>query len=210
MRDLALADRGLNGFIPSALADLTGLRRLDLDNNTLSGSLPPSARKPHEPAAGLRLGERTLSGPLPPQWAALPNLRFLFLNGNDLSGTLPPDWGGMTVRCEQLVLDGNALSGGIPAAWGGMAALEDLFLRDNALSGSIPPELENLGSLEDLYLEGNAFTGCIPVGPAGHRGARPGDAGAAVLRAGTARASVVPVQADRPGRLSCVTKPDDE
>ena len=41
VRDLALADRGLNGFIPSALADLTGLRRLDLDNNALSGSLPP-------------------------------------------------------------------------------------------------------------------------------------------------------------------------
>ena len=41
VRDLALADRGLNGFIPSALADLTGLRRLDLDDNALSGPLPP-------------------------------------------------------------------------------------------------------------------------------------------------------------------------
>ena len=162
VRDLALADRGLNGFIPSALADLTGLRRLDLDDNALSGPLPPLL-------SGLTslqqvyVSGNSLAGPLPPQWAALPNLRFLFLNGNDLSGALPPEWGGMG-SLEQLVLDGNGLSGEIPSEWGGMAALEDLFLRDNALSGSIPRELDNLGSLEDLYLEGNAFTGCIPAG----------------------------------------------
>ncbi len=162
VRDLSLAERGLNGFIPSALVDLTALRRLDLDDNALSGPLPPLL-------SGLTslqqvyVSGNSLTGQLPTQWTDLPNLRFLFLNGNDLSGALPSEWGGMG-SLEQLVLDGNGLSGEIPSEWGGMAALEDLFLRDNALSGSIPPELENLGSLEDLYLEGNAFTGCIPSG----------------------------------------------
>ena len=162
VRDLALADRGLDGFIPAALADLTALRRLDLDNNALSGSLPPLLAN-FTSLQQVYVSGNDLSGPLPPQWADLPNLRFLFLNGNGLSGALPPEWGGMG-SLEQLVLDGNGLSGEIPSEWGGMAALEDLFLRENALSGSIPPELERLGSLEDLYLEGNGFTGCIPAG----------------------------------------------
>ena len=162
VRDLALADRGLNGFIPSALVDLTALRRLDLDDNALSGPLPPLLSGLTS-LQQLYVSGNSLTGQLPPQWADLPNLRFLFLNGNDLSGTLPPEWGGMG-SLEQLVLDGNGLSGDIPPEWSGMSSLEDLFLRDNALSGSIPPELDNLGSLEDLYLEGNAFTGCIPAG----------------------------------------------
>ena len=162
VRDLALADRGFNGFIPSALVDLTALRRLDLDDNALSGSLPPLLANLTS-LQQVYVSGNELSGTLPPQWADLPNLRFLFLNGNDLSGTLPPEWGGMG-SLEQLVLDGNGLSGEVPSEWGGIAALEDLFLRDNALSGSIPRELDNLGSLEDLYLEGNAFTGCIPAG----------------------------------------------
>ena len=162
VRDLALADRGLNGFIPSALADLTALRRLDLDDNTLSGSLPPFLANLTS-LQQVYVSSNALTGQLPPQWADLTNLRFLFLNGNDLSGSLPPEWGGMG-SLEQLVLDGNGLSGAIPSAWSGMSSLEDLFLRDNALSGSIPQALENLGSLEDLYLEGNAFTGCIPAG----------------------------------------------
>ena len=162
VRDLALANRGLNGFIPSALADMTGLRRLDLDDNALSGSLPPLLANLTSLQQVYASGN-SLTGSLPPQWADLTNLRFLFLNGNDLSGSLPPEWGSMG-SLEQLVLDGNGLSGAIPPEWGSMAALEDLFLRENALSGSIPPELEDLDSLEDLYLEGNAFTGCIPSG----------------------------------------------
>ena len=80
VRDLALADRGLNGFIPSALADLTGLRRLDLDNNTLSGSLPPLL-------------------------ANLTSLQQVYVSGNELSGTASAPVGGPAQhKCTALPL----------------------------------------------------------------------------------------------------------
>ena len=159
---LNLENKNLGGTIPTLLAGLTDLRRLDLDGNDLAGTIPVELGT-LEDLEQLYLFGNNLTGSIPTEFGNLRSMQRLFLYNNDLSGTIPTQLGNLT-RLRSLLLDGNDFTGGLPTELGNLTQLESLYARDNQLTGSIPAGLANLTNLTYLFLVGNSFTGCIPAG----------------------------------------------
>ena len=182
---LRLAENGLVGPIPAALANLGGLGALDLRRNALTGPIP-AALGSLPRLELLNLESNDLSGPIPDALGRLSNLRWLRLSWNDLSGPVPA-WLGNRRSLRELYLLGNDLTGPIPSELGRLVDLEGLGLSWNdldggpfpawladltrlrwlylsglELTGPIPPRLERLTALEELYLGWNELTGPVP------------------------------------------------
>ena len=136
VRELALSNNQLSGYIPAELGSLTNLKWLVLSDNQLFAEIPAD------------LGN-------------LVNLEGLYLWNNELSGELPAELGNLA-NLEYLDLSDNQLSGELPAELGNLANLEYLDLSENQLSGGLPAELGNLANLRELYLDGNRLSGCVP------------------------------------------------
>ena len=106
------AEKNLTGAIPPALANLSKLETLVLDENQLTGKIPSS------------LGR-------------LSNLKHLQLRDNRLTGGIPSSLGSLS-NLEHLALGHNQLTGKIPSELGGLSNLVSLQLGDNQLTGGIP------------------------------------------------------------------------
>jgi hypothetical protein len=142
------------------LANLTGLRVLNLGSNALTGSVP-TALSSLSSLRELSLANNLLTGTIPSQLAAITGLQRLVLADNNLTGAIPPGLGGLA-DLRALVLRGNALSGVIPTQLGSLSELRLLVLSGNRLSGAIPPVLGSLSNLQELWLNSNALTGAVP------------------------------------------------
>ena len=127
----------LNGVIPPELANLSGLRKLDLRSNYLRGTTP-----------------RALGN--------LVHLKELDLYNNELDGRIPPELGNLT-NLEMLKFLDNYLTGPIPPEIGNLARLKWLNIEGNDLSGPIPLELGNLTALESFDINNADLTGCVPT-----------------------------------------------
>ena len=88
LQTLRLTRKGLNGTIPAAMGQLTGLRGLYMSYNQLSGTIPDE------------LGQ-------------LKGLRYFYLTYNQLSGQIPLSMENLPFR--RIGLDGNSFSGCLPA-----------------------------------------------------------------------------------------------
>ena len=105
----------------------------------------------------LYLNNNKLSGTIPPELGTLTNLRYLLLNeNNQLSGTIPAELGSLT-NLKQLILRVNQLSGTIPPELGNLTKLERLYLYENQLSGS-GIELEDMIRLQRLFIQNTMIT----------------------------------------------------
>ena len=189
VRQLRLAELGLDGSIPPELGLLKSLYRIDLDTNRLTGSIPPelgqlsnleqlylfdnrlTGKIPPElgrlkKLARLDLDTNRLTGGIPSELGGLTKLTHLYLNGNDLSGAIPTQLANLA-GLEVLYLNGNDLTGEIPSELGGLSNLQSLYLNRNRLTGTIPATLGGLAELEELWLSNNQLTGAIPAGLAG-------------------------------------------
>jgi len=132
---------------------LTGI---DLYNNGLVGSIPPSISGA-DALVSIYLGLNALSGNIP-DLSALSNLQFLELSANQLSGAFPANLSN-TVRV--ILLNNNQFTGSLPATL--PSALEQLIINDNLFSGTISASTFNvLSNLQHLRLIGNNFTGEVP------------------------------------------------
>ena len=158
--ELDLDDNNLSGTLPPELANLTHLRQLDLDDNQLTGSIPPQLGDLPQ-LRRLVLGDNELTGSIPPELGRLSQLTMLDLGNNSLSGTIPAELGSMP-RLDSLLLHRNELTGPIPAELGNLATLRRLLLALNQLTGPVPPELGNLANLTYMSLSRNQLTGTIP------------------------------------------------
>ncbi len=78
----------LGGTVPDALAQLSGLKRLDLSYNAFSGAIPASLRQLTRLEI-LDMSNNRLSGTIPEALARLPRLRALNVENNGLTGTVP-------------------------------------------------------------------------------------------------------------------------
>ena len=153
------------GVVTNDAGEVIGL---NLDNNQLSGEIPPELGNLSNLKV-MRLGgyqlsirlRNQLSGEIPPELGNLRNLERLGLEGNQLSGEIPPELGNLR-NLWLLTLDINQLSGEIPPELGKLTNLGRLELGGNQLSGEIPSELGNLRNLKWLGLGGNQLSGCIP------------------------------------------------
>ena len=110
----------------------------------------------------IELPNNGLSGSLPGALGGLDSLEILSLYSNALTGPIPAELGGLS-QLVNLLLGSNDLTGGVPPELGNLSHLEKLYLSSNNLSGSLPEELGNLSALTILILENNDFGGPIPA-----------------------------------------------
>ena len=157
---LELDENGLSGRLPPELGSLDNLLSLNLSWNRLSGQIPPELSK-LDSLTSLYLHSNGLSGQIPPELGNLDNLTTLSLYANQLSGQIPPELGNLD-NLRGLYLGSNQLSGQIPPELGNLN-LTRLSLYNNQLTGHVPPELlGNMDNLTWLSLDGNKLTGCVP------------------------------------------------
>ena len=155
-----LSDEPLSAWYGVTTNEEGRVVQLVLQNNNLSGSIPPELARLTN-LFNLSLFRNRLSGPIPPELGRLTGLGNLQLAWNELSGPIPPELGQLTDLTNLMLLD-NQLSGPIPPELGRLTSLRYLQLFQNELSGPIPPELSQLTNLELLGLDGNQLTGPIP------------------------------------------------
>ena len=158
---LDLDQNSLSGSIPSALGDIDALEHLDLKNNSLSGSIP-SELGDLSNLNWLDLYGNSLSGSIPSELTDLESLSELRLGGNSLSGPIPSQLSDLE-NLKGIWLGSNNLTGVIPPGLGNLEKLEYLHLSDNSLTGVIPPELGKLDKLDILILSHNSLSGSIPT-----------------------------------------------
>ncbi|CAH8335592.1 unnamed protein product [Eruca vesicaria subsp. sativa] len=155
---LSLPSSKLSGTLPSNLASLPSLQRLDLSNNSINGSLPASLLNATE-LRFLDLSRNHISGELPAKFAAVSNLNVLNLSENALVGELPATLG----WCRSLTvvsLENNFFSGEIP---GGFETTEYLDLSSNLIRGSLPLRFGG-NRLRYFNASFNRISGEIPPG----------------------------------------------
>ncbi|XP_009345903.1 probable LRR receptor-like serine/threonine-protein kinase At2g23950 [Pyrus x bretschneideri] len=88
LRQVLLQNNNICGKLPSELGTLPKLQTLDLSNNRFSGLVPDSLAHLNT-LQYLRLNNNSLSGPFPVSLAKIPGLAFLDLSYNNLSGPIP-------------------------------------------------------------------------------------------------------------------------
>ncbi|CAN8268377.1 unnamed protein product [Cochlearia groenlandica] len=128
---------GLSGTINvDDLKDLPNLRTLRLDNNLLSGPLPPFFK--------------------------LHGLKSLLLSNNTFSGEISDDFFKDTSQLKRVFLDNNRLSGKVPSSLMQLAGLEEIHLQGNQFYGEIPPLTDENKILKSIDLSNNNLEGEIP------------------------------------------------
>ncbi|XP_051195037.1 tyrosine-sulfated glycopeptide receptor 1 [Lolium perenne] len=185
--DVLLASRGLQGHITPSLGNLTGLLRLNLSNNLLSGGLPQelmasgsiiiidvsfnqlegdlqelSSSTPARPLQVLNISSNLLTGTFPTTtWKAMENLIALNASNNSFTGPIPNEFCKSSPSFTVLDLCLNQFSGRIPSGLGSCSRLIVLKAGSNNLSGTLPDELFNANSLEYLSFPKNGLQGTL-------------------------------------------------
>ena len=159
--NIYLWNHGLAGMIPARMNDLTGLQRLQLHDNDLTGPIPDLSDL--DDLEWLILHRNAFTGEIPASLGGMESLDYLYLYSNDggFDGGIPAELGDATTL-RRLYLHDNGLTGEIPGELGDLPILRSLLLSRNELSGSIPSELGDLTDLKALYLYDNMLTGSIP------------------------------------------------
>ncbi|GLJ14420.1 hypothetical protein SUGI_0233020 [Cryptomeria japonica] len=162
LKRLDLTDNHLEGTLPPSLALLSPLLSIfSLESNRIRGNIPEQIGN-LTGLTELYLGGNSLDGAIPSVIARLPNLGMLNLSRNQLEGPIPMELSKMK-SLEYIILYNNSLSGTIPESLGSLEALRQLDLSINKLNGSIPPQLGGCSNLELLDVSYNRLTGSIPL-----------------------------------------------
>ena len=160
--NIYLRSHGLMGTIPDRMNDLTGLVRLQLHDNDLTGEIPDLSGLDN--LEWLILGGNAFSGGIPATLGGMESLERLWLHRNEggFEGGIPSELAGAT-SLVRIYLYGNGLTGEIPAELGDLPRLRYLMLHNNELTGGIPSELGNAVNMKALYLYNNMLSGSIPA-----------------------------------------------
>lgn len=159
LRKLNVHDNVITGTIPASLATITTLRGVALFNNRLTGPLPTGFGKLPLLQA-FDVANNDLSGAVPAEIASSPSLNILNLSGNNFTGTVPSDYGAF--RGQYLDIGSNSLTGPLPSVWTSARLLE-LHVNNNQLTGSLPEQLGNVLTLKALSVATNGLSGSIPA-----------------------------------------------
>jgi hypothetical protein len=128
------------------------LQLLDLSQNSLTGSIPPTLAADNTSSLrDLLLHDNQLQGTLPDSFQTAVNLRRLILAGNQLAGSIPT-WLGLLPHLEMLIMNDNLLHGTIPRSLAHMRKLTHIYLHNNRLHGLIPHELVDSPFAPDYLL----------------------------------------------------------
>lgn len=88
LEQVLLQNNNITGRVPPELGALPRLQTLDLSNNRFSGRVPDTLGR-ISTLRYLRLNNNSLSGPFPASLAKIPQLSFLDLSFNNLTGPVP-------------------------------------------------------------------------------------------------------------------------
>ncbi|XP_015688457.1 tyrosine-sulfated glycopeptide receptor 1-like [Oryza brachyantha] len=185
--DVSLASKGLEGHVSPSLANLTGLLRLNLSHNSLSGGLPmefmasssivvldvsfnklegemqelPSSTQPR-PLQVLNISSNRFAGRFPSTtWEMMKSLAALNASNNSFTGEIPSNFCSSSPSFAVLALCYNRFSGSIPPGFGNCSKLRVLKAGNNNISGTLPDDLFNATSLEYLSFPNNGLYGVI-------------------------------------------------
>ncbi|KAM1232985.1 hypothetical protein EV1_002662 [Malus domestica] len=161
LQTVDLSNNRLDGPVPETLSP--SLVRLRLGSNSLDGKIPSAAIATHDKLTYLEMENNNLTGSIPPELGDCRKLALLNLAQNQLSGALPAKLGHLS-SLEVLKLQSNNLSGEIPIEFTRLPKLSVLNISWNSINGSIPPSVSNMRSLINMNLQGNKLSGFIPVG----------------------------------------------
>ncbi|PRQ53375.1 putative protein kinase RLK-Pelle-LRR-XV family [Rosa chinensis] len=178
LKVLSLPFNGFDGEIPVEIWGMENLEVVDLEGNSITGSLPfrvnPNLRV-------LNLGFNKIQGEIPifdsvsleilnlagnrvngsvPGFVG--RLEGVYLSYNWLSGDIPSEIGDSCGKLEHLDLSGNFLVHKIPSSLGNCSRLRTLLLYSNMLEEGIPAELGRLQALEVLDVSRNSLSGSLP------------------------------------------------
>jgi hypothetical protein len=133
---------------------------IDLYNNNLVGTLPPSL-SPFKSLRRFSVGTNELTGSLP-SLTGLTSIESVYFTDNKFTGALPSLAGLTTLQEFDAGGPGgrNQLTGTIPSL-AGLTALRIFNVNNNRLTGSIP-SLGGLNALESFTVFNNLLTGAIP------------------------------------------------
>lgn len=134
---------------------------LNLENNTLDGSIPSNIGNLYWLNV-LLLGNNTLEGKIPAELAqcrSLDGIRFEF---NNLTGDIGSVIDTLAHSLTGLNLDDNVFTGTIPPSIGLLNNLDFLDRAHHNLNGTTPAEIGLLTKLEVLALYSNQLTGTLP------------------------------------------------
>ncbi|XP_059287529.1 probable LRR receptor-like serine/threonine-protein kinase At3g47570 isoform X2 [Lycium ferocissimum] len=150
----------LKGVIPEEVGNLTGVIKMILFNNKLTGHIPKAVQGMLN-LQELYLQSNKIEGTIPTVICNLKHLGALDLSGNRFSGSVPPCIGNVT-SVRQLYLDSNRLSSRLPASLGSLQDLIEFNVSSNLLIGKIPSDIGNLKVATLIDLSKNDFSGEIP------------------------------------------------
>ncbi|XP_052877380.1 receptor-like protein EIX2 [Gossypium arboreum] len=145
MECLAIEGNLLSGEIPDCWNHWRRLGYLDLENNNLTGQIPPSLG--HLNPSVLNLRNNDMFGELPSTLQHSTSLIMLDLSDNHFSGSVPAWIGDKLSKLEILSLRSNNFNGHIPQKICQLQSLRILDLDNNNISGSIPKCFSNLSAM---------------------------------------------------------------
>ncbi|XP_060177708.1 probable LRR receptor-like serine/threonine-protein kinase At3g47570 [Lycium barbarum] len=154
------SDCKLKGIISEEIGNLTGLIRMGLVNNELTGHSPRTVHGMLN-IQQLYLQSNKIDGTIPDVVCRLKNLGALDLSGNQFSGSLPPCLGNVT-SLRKLYLSYNRLNSRLPTSLGALRNLIEFNISSNFFSEKIPLEIGNLKAASLIDLSKNDFSGKIP------------------------------------------------
>ena len=169
---LVLQSANLDGTLSPAIANLSQLTVLNLNNNSLGGLIPWELG--NSPSLGvISLSHNHITGPMPASiWnlcRTSSKLITLILEFNNFTGHIPEPLGGQGMTCPNLTsldVSNNFLSGSIPAFIANFASLSQLDLSNNLFTYVIPLEFARLTNLstgpDGFSVANNHLTGPIP------------------------------------------------
>jgi len=145
----------LNARISELMSGLNNLEVLNLEGNDIMGSIPTEiAMLDGLVKLDLSNQKHGLEGIIPEEISNMKYLQHLVLAGNKLGKNIPPIFG--LEYLKVLDLSSNALSGSIPTEIGRLLdTVENLNLSNNKLNEFIPSELGKLPENSLVYLSGN-------------------------------------------------------
>jgi hypothetical protein len=147
-------------MLPSTLANISGLDKINLNNNLLTGAIPESMTLMQN-LVYLDVSGNDMSGPIPTQIGVMKSLQRLYLNGNKLIGSIPNSIGNLT-KLEYLKVSNNYLNSSIPASLFHLDKLVGLHLSNNYFSGALPADVSGLKLVDKIEISSNILTGKIP------------------------------------------------
>ncbi len=121
-----MAKNNLSGRMPSELGEIHSMLDLRLDHNHFTGSVPDE----HYNMSELRrwdLYDMNLSGTLSAKIGLLTNIQTFRITMNSISGTIPTEMGSM-IALQDVELQQNELTGAIPSALCSLRGQEGLVI----------------------------------------------------------------------------------